>query len=124
MEFFGVGPGELLVVLVIALIVFGPRRLPEIGRTLGKTIREFREASQELTTQLRSEMDAASEELKSASEELSGHHRIRDATPAGDKVSEQAELDPSADGFNGQAPGADAAREGQTGPDATDQELY
>jgi sec-independent protein translocase protein TatA len=37
-----VGPLELIVVLIIALIVFGPKRLPELGRSLGKGIREFR----------------------------------------------------------------------------------
>jgi len=37
-----VGPLELIVVLIIALIVFGPKRLPELGRSLGRGIREFR----------------------------------------------------------------------------------
>jgi len=37
-----VGPLELAIVLIIALIVFGPKRLPELGRSLGKGIREFR----------------------------------------------------------------------------------
>lgn len=37
-----VGPLELAIVLVIALIVFGPKRLPELGRSLGRGIREFR----------------------------------------------------------------------------------
>jgi sec-independent protein translocase protein TatA len=37
-----IGPLEVLVVLIIALIVFGPKRLPELGRSLGKGIREFR----------------------------------------------------------------------------------
>jgi sec-independent protein translocase protein TatA len=39
-----VGPFEILVVLVIALVVFGPKRLPELGRTLGDGIKGFREA--------------------------------------------------------------------------------
>jgi sec-independent protein translocase protein TatA len=39
---FNVGPLELVVVLIIALIVFGPKRLPELGKSLGKGIREFR----------------------------------------------------------------------------------
>ena len=39
---FNVGPLELVVVLIIALIVFGPKRLPELGHSLGKGIREFR----------------------------------------------------------------------------------
>jgi sec-independent protein translocase protein TatA len=37
-----IGPMEVLVVLIIALIVFGPKRLPELGRSLGKGIREFK----------------------------------------------------------------------------------
>jgi sec-independent protein translocase protein TatA len=38
------GPGELIVILVIALLVLGPKRLPEAGRSVGKGIREFKEA--------------------------------------------------------------------------------
>ena len=37
-----IGPLEIVIVLIIALIVFGPKRLPELGRSLGKGIREFR----------------------------------------------------------------------------------
>ncbi len=37
-----IGPLEILVVLIIALVVFGPKRLPELGRSMGKGIREFR----------------------------------------------------------------------------------
>ena len=41
---FNVGPGELIVVLVIALIVLGPKRLPEAGRAIGKGMREFKDS--------------------------------------------------------------------------------
>lgn len=54
---FNIGPTELIVVLVIALIVFGPRRLPEVGRTIGKSLREFRRASEELKDELRLNLD-------------------------------------------------------------------
>ena len=37
-----IGPLEIIVILIIALVVFGPKRLPELGRSLGKGIREFR----------------------------------------------------------------------------------
>lgn len=40
--FGNIGPLEIIVVLIIALVVFGPKRLPELGRSLGKGIREFR----------------------------------------------------------------------------------
>ncbi len=39
-----IGPLEIVVVLIIALVVFGPKRLPELGRSLGKGIREFRDS--------------------------------------------------------------------------------
>jgi sec-independent protein translocase protein TatA len=41
---FGIGATELIVILVVALLVFGPGRLPEIGGALGKGIRDFRKA--------------------------------------------------------------------------------
>ena len=41
---FGLGAPELLLILVIALVVFGPGKLPTIGRALGKSLREFKEA--------------------------------------------------------------------------------
>jgi sec-independent protein translocase protein TatA len=42
--FNGIGPMELVIVLVIALIVLGPKRLPEVGRSLGRGMREFKES--------------------------------------------------------------------------------
>jgi sec-independent protein translocase protein TatA len=41
---FGIGPLELIIVLVIALVVFGPKRLPDLGRSLGTGMREFKES--------------------------------------------------------------------------------
>jgi len=41
---FNVGPGELIIVLVIALIVLGPKRLPEVGRSIGHGMREFKDS--------------------------------------------------------------------------------
>ena len=40
----GIGPLELIIVLVIALVVFGPKRLPDLGRSLGTGMREFKES--------------------------------------------------------------------------------
>ncbi|MEA2151419.1 MAG: sec-independent protein translocase protein TatA [Solirubrobacteraceae bacterium] len=41
---FGIGPLELIIVLVIALVVFGPKRLPDLGKSLGTGMREFKES--------------------------------------------------------------------------------
>jgi TatA/E family protein of Tat protein translocase len=46
---FNIGPQELLLILVVALVIVGPKRLPEISRTLGKGLREFRKAQDEVT---------------------------------------------------------------------------
>jgi len=54
--FGSLGTMELIVILVIALIIFGPRKLPELGRSLGKSIGEFRKASNELKSTLEEEI--------------------------------------------------------------------
>ena len=45
---FNIGPGELIIILVIALIVVGPGKLPDVGAALGKSIREFRKAASDV----------------------------------------------------------------------------
>ena len=49
---FGIGAPELLIILVVALLVLGPKRLPEIARSLGRGMSEFRRASNEFTRTL------------------------------------------------------------------------
>jgi len=49
---FGIGPTELIVILVVALLILGPKRLPEIARSLGKGFAEFKRASNELRSQI------------------------------------------------------------------------
>jgi TatA/E family protein of Tat protein translocase len=46
---FNIGPGELILILVIALVVLGPGKLPDVAQSLGKSIREFRKAATDVT---------------------------------------------------------------------------
>jgi sec-independent protein translocase protein TatA len=54
--FGSIGMPELLIILTIALIIFGPRKLPELGRSLGRSLGEFRRASNELRNTLDEEI--------------------------------------------------------------------
>jgi sec-independent protein translocase protein TatB len=63
---FGIGTSELLVILVVALIVLGPKRLPEIARTLGKGLAELRRATSGLTDELYNARSIIEEETRGA----------------------------------------------------------
>jgi sec-independent protein translocase protein TatA len=54
--FGSIGMPELIIIFVIALIIFGPRKLPELGKSLGKSIAEFKKASNELRNTLEEEI--------------------------------------------------------------------
>src|SRR2546421_1744589 len=65
--FGSIGMPELIIIFVIALIIFGPRKLPELGRSLGKSLAEFKRASNELKSTLEEEIRL--EEQRSALDE-------------------------------------------------------
>lgn len=54
---FNIGPSELLVVLLVALLVVGPKKLPEVGKTIGRSLREFRKAQDDLKSSLNLSLD-------------------------------------------------------------------
>ncbi len=73
--FGNIGPMELFVIFVIALLVFGPKKLPEIGRSLGKAIREFKKTSEEIRGRIEDEIAAS--EVKDVARDL--HSEIKSA---------------------------------------------
>lgn len=64
MNVFGIGLPEMALILVIALLVFGPKKLPEIGRSLGKAIRGFQEASKDFENEFKREAQQLEEAVK------------------------------------------------------------
>jgi len=54
---FNIGPAELIVIFLVALLIVGPKRLPEMGRTIGKAMREFRKATDDFKQHLDFESD-------------------------------------------------------------------
>jgi Tat protein translocase TatB subunit len=85
---FGIGMTELMVVLVVALLVLGPKRLPEIARSLGRGMAEFRRASNEL----RSSLSASLEEERAPQTPV---HAGGEAAGAGSGPAPRGEAQPS-----------------------------
>ncbi|MGD0750806.1 MAG: twin-arginine translocase TatA/TatE family subunit [Anaerolineales bacterium] len=56
---FGIQPIHIVIIILVALLVFGPKRLPEIGRTIGKALNEFRNGTREVTDSLRAEVNGS-----------------------------------------------------------------
>jgi sec-independent protein translocase protein TatA len=84
--FGSLGMPELIVIFVIALIIFGPRKLPELGRSLGKSIAEFKRASNELKSTLEEEIRLEEQRQKQ-----------EDAAKAAQTQAQQVSLPPVSD---------------------------
>lgn len=63
-----IGLPELIVIFIIALLVFGPKKLPDVGKSVGRAIREFKRASDELRSKVEEEIEAS--EIKSEINEV------------------------------------------------------
>jgi sec-independent protein translocase protein TatA len=55
---FGLGPTELIVILVIALVIFGPSRLPKVGQSVGQALRAFRDSTDKVHEEVNKSMEA------------------------------------------------------------------
>ena len=95
--FGSIGMPELILIFIVALLVFGPKKLPEIGKSIGKGLAEFKRASDDLKKTIETEMEQAKSEVSSVKESIA-------QTPTGPRPVEAAPPpEPSA------APPADVA---------------
>lgn len=109
------GFGEILLILVVALIVFGPRRLPEMGRTVGRSLREFRRAASDLRAEIESDLDVEEPPRRPA--------RSRAASTGGARGAARAESDAPAETVSpepDQAPTTEADRTPSAGEPTAD----
>ena len=86
-----IGFPEMVVILIVALIIFGPRKLPELGRSLGRSINEFKRASNELRTTLDEEI--RSEEKKAGPPAQAATDPARLPSPAAPETIARGEQD-------------------------------
>lgn len=63
-EMQNIGLPGLIIILVLALIIFGPKKLPEIGRAFGQTLREFKNSTKDLSDEVMSDLDDSKKEPK------------------------------------------------------------
>lgn len=64
---FGLRPEHIVLIVVVALLLFGPKQLPELGKSLGKAINEFRNAGKDASDALKTEVEKPSEPKKEES---------------------------------------------------------
>ncbi len=88
---FGIGGGEFLLILIAGLILFGPSKLPELGRALGKGLREFRKAQAALSATLE---ESVSESEKKSATKATPVEKIQPSAPTVDDVINTAKQSP------------------------------
>jgi len=67
---WNLGFPEIVIIFIVALVIFGPRKLPELGRSLGRGLSEFKRASNELKRTWEDEVEAVKQEVEVEEEEL------------------------------------------------------
>jgi len=105
MNVFGIGLPEMALIMVLALLVFGPKKLPEIGRSMGKAIKGFQDASREFEQEFKREAEkiekTVAEPMKASLEEtppkaLSPQDGAEDSAATEDEAIKAEVVEPSA----------------------------
>lgn len=106
--FGSLGLPELILIFVVALLLFGPRQLPQIGRSIGRALGEFRRASNDFKRTI--EEEVAAEEIRDVHRELK--------SVGSESAPNLGPVEPSRPATGAEAPAEDAATEPPTSPEA------
>jgi sec-independent protein translocase protein TatB len=101
MNLFGIGPLELMLIAVIALIVFGPARLPEIMGNIGRAVAEFRKVTGELSSEFNRTIQAEIDQTRAVVDSTRAVVQGTSPPPAPQRVAEPAPVGAAAAGPNG-----------------------
>jgi Tat protein translocase TatB subunit len=92
---FGIGMPELCVILVVALVVLGPKRLPEVARSLGKMVSEFRRQSSEIMDEFQVQMNLDEERSRRDAAQPAARPPAAPTVPASDPATPPSDPDPA-----------------------------
>ena len=93
MNIFGVGLPEVTVILVLALLIFGPKKLPELGKQLGKTLKSLKTASNEFQNEINQVMNESNEQSLNELSNIEDSKNINDIDISSDKFNSDNTLE-------------------------------
>jgi sec-independent protein translocase protein TatA len=89
---FGLGAGEILIILIIAFLLFGPKQLPEVGRQVGKAVKGFKETADDLRKSVEPELNMIQQEVKMVEQDFQASMKEaeEEITSAGKEVEQKS----------------------------------
>ena len=98
---FGLGAGEILIILVIGFLLFGPKQLPEVGRQIGKAVKGFKETAEDLRKSVEPEINMIQQEVKMVEQDFQAS--IKDAEEQINAAGQKTEQGTGSTNQSGQA---------------------